>query len=893
MATSGQLPRTYDPHQVEEKWYSFWEEKQLFRPEVEPAQDYFSMVIPPPNVTGALHMGHALNNTLQDVVTRWQRMTGRPTLWLPGMDHAGIATQARVVESLAQEGLTPQELGREAFLERTWAWKERYGGQIIGQLKRLGASCDWSRERFTMDEGCSRAVREVFVSLYEKGLIYQGNYIVNWCPHCHTALSDIEVEHEEVDSHLWHVSYPRQDGQGQVVVATTRPETILGDTAVAVHPQDDRYRDLVGQKVVLPVLEREIPVVADAFVDPEFGSGAVKVTPAHDPNDFQMGVRHDLEFVVVIDKLGFMTAAAGPYQGQDRFECRKKLVEELQRRGNLVQVEDYRHAVGHCSRCTTTIEPLLSRQWFVRMEPLARPAIEAVQQGDIEFIPPRFTRVYTEWLQNIRDWCISRQLWWGHRIPVWYCQNCQKQTASRTDVESCPSCGGQVEQDPDVLDTWFSSALWPFSTLGWPEKTRDLEYFYPTSLLITGRDIIFFWVARMIFMGLEFMRREPFRQVLIHGLVLDARGRKMSKSLGNGIDPLEVIELYGADTLRFMLVTGISPGNDMRFHWERVEGCRNFANKLWNAARFVLMNLQEVERPLQSQASGELTSEDRWILSRRHRMLEEVNSHLEGLHLGEAATCVYEFVWNEFCDWYIEMVKHRLYEQEEKENRGNTARWVLARVLDDVLRLLHPFMPFITEEIWQYLRPDPAVESITVSSWPGLSPGDREPELEGEMQQLMEMVRAVRNLRAEMGVEPGRRARVVIMAPPEQVEAVRRLELPLQQLAQVEPLEVYPMGQEKPGQAAVAVVGALEVFLPLPGLIDLEREISRLQKECRELEEEVKRARKKLDNPSFVNKAPPEIVAREQKKEEEYLHQWETVAARLQALQEMGGLGGQ
>ncbi|MGB4483327.1 MAG: valine--tRNA ligase, partial [bacterium] len=745
MAEGKNLSTVYNPRVVEDKWYQYWMEGDYFRPTIDPEQEPFTIVIPPPNVTGALHMGHALDNTIQDVLIRWKRMTGVPTLWLPGTDHAGIATQARVVESLAQEGLTPQDLGREKFLERTWQWKEQYGGRIIEQLKRLGASCDWSRERFTMDEGCSRAVREVFVSLFEKGLIYRGDYIVNWCPQCGTAISDIEVEHEEEEGKLWHFRYPLIDGEGYVTVATTRPETILGDTAVAVHPEDERYRDLVGKRLVLPGVGRQIPIVADPYVDPEFGSGAVKVTPAHDPNDFLIGLRHGLEQVVVMAPDGTMNENAGKYQGMDRLECREALVADFDREGYLVKVEDHLHAVGHCSRCDTTIEPLLSKQWFVRMKPLAEPALEAVRQGQIRFVPERFTKIYCDWLENIRDWCISRQLWWGHRIPVWYCQDCDEIIASREDLNQCPHCGGEVEQDPDVLDTWFSSALWPFSTLGWPDDTEDLNYFYPTSVLVTGRDIIFFWVARMIFMGLEFMQEEPFREVLIHGLVLDSQGRKMSKSLGNGIDPLEVIEEYGADTLRFMLMTSTTPGNDMRFYWERVENCRNFANKIWNASRFALMNLTDFQPEGIEEDQLAYSMADRWILSRLNRTIARVTEELEEYQLGEAATTLYEFIWGEFCDWYIEMIKPRLYAKEDGEGR-RTSQYVLWKVLETTLRLLHPFMPFITEEIWQHLPH--GGPSICVAPWP--EAGDTDPAVEEEMERIMAVIRGVRNIRAEM-----------------------------------------------------------------------------------------------------------------------------------------------
>ena len=880
MAEGKNLSTVYNPRVVEDKWYQYWMEGDYFRPTIDPEQEPFTIVIPPPNVTGALHMGHALDNTIQDVLIRWKRMTGVPTLWLPGTDHAGIATQARVVESLAQEGLTPQDLGREKFLERTWQWKEQYGGRIIEQLKRLGASCDWSRERFTMDEGCSRAVREVFVSLFEKGLIYRGDYIVNWCPQCGTAISDIEVEHEEEEGKLWHFRYPLIDGEGYVTVATTRPETILGDTAVAVHPEDERYRDLVGKKLVLPGVGRQIPIVADPYVDPEFGSGAVKVTPAHDPNDFLIGLRHGLEQVVVMAPDGTMNENAGKYQGMDRLECREALVADFDREGYLVKVEDHLHAVGHCSRCDTTIEPLLSKQWFVRMKPLAEPALEAVRQGQIRFVPERFTKIYCDWLENIRDWCISRQLWWGHRIPVWYCQDCDEIIASREDLNQCPHCGGEVEQDPDVLDTWFSSALWPFSTLGWPDDTEDLNYFYPTSVLVTGRDIIFFWVARMIFMGLEFMQEEPFREVLIHGLVLDSQGRKMSKSLGNGIDPLEVIEEYGADTLRFMLMTSTTPGNDMRFYWERVENCRNFANKIWNASRFALMNLTDFQPEGIEEDQLAYSMADRWILSRLNRTIARVTEELEEYQLGEAATTLYEFIWGEFCDWYIEMIKPRLYAKEDGEGR-RTSQYVLWKVLETTLRLLHPFMPFITEEIWQHLPH--GGPSICVAPWP--EAGDTDPAVEEEMERITAVIRGVRNIRAEMNIPPGKKVPVAIQAPAglqSQLEAG----IPyITQLAGVGTVTMQEPVTEKPRQAAAAMVGGVEVYVPLEGLIDIDKEIARLRKEEQNLVKEVERVTKKLQNENFLAKAPAEVVAKEREKEKEYREKLAKVRERIALLE--------
>lgn len=881
---SGQqvIPKTYNPHLVEEKWSQFWINSGFFHTEVDLSREPFCIVIPPPNVTGSLHLGHALNNTIQDILVRWRRMQGYNTLWLPGTDHAGIATQARVEEELAKEGLTKHDLGREKFLERVWAWKEVYGGEIIKQLKRLGASCDWERERFTMDQGCSRAVREVFRKLYEKGLIYRGNYIINWCPKCQTTISDIEVEHVEHQGKLYYIRYPGLDGSSGVVVATTRPETMLGDTGVAVHPEDPRYQHLIGKKVLLPLMDRPIPVVADEAVDPDFGTGAVKVTPAHDPTDFEIGNRHNLPQVVVIGRDGRMTEAAGKYAFLTREEARQQVVSDLEKLGLLLKVEDHDHAVGHCYRCDTVIEPLVSEQWFVKMKPLAEPALRAVKEGKIRFIPERFTKIYLNWVENIKDWCISRQLWWGHRIPVWYCQDCGAEICPPEDPQVCPHCQSpRLEQDPDVLDTWFSSALWPFSTLGWPEKTPELSYFYPTSVLVTGRDIIFFWVARMIFMGLEFMKEVPFKEVLIHGLVLDSLGRKMSKSLGNGIDPLEVIDKYGADTLRFMLVTGNTPGNDMRFHWERVEGTRNFANKVWNAARFALLNLRDF-RP--GDFPQELTLADRWILSRFNSTVEEVTRNLELYELGEAARVLYEFIWNEFCDWYIELVKPRLYGSDSPEIRY-AAQYVLWYVLLHTLELLHPFMPFITEEIWQHLPH--SGESITIASWPTPREDFRAVEVEQEMQFLMEVIRAIRNLRRELNLPPAKQVYCVLVTDEERWR--RLLEEYgdyLKDLAGVEDFRILETGKEKPSQALTAVVRGVEIYLPLAGLVDLDKEIQRLEKELRLLEGELEKVRAKLTNEKFLAKAPPEIVEKERAKEEELEKKRGALARRLAALRD-------
>ncbi len=871
------IPTVYDPKEVEEKWYKHWEENGLFHAEPDTGKKPYSIVIPPPNVTGQLHMGHALDNTLQDVLIRFRRMQGYEALWMPGSDHAGIATQIKVEEVLAKEGVSRYDLGREAFIDRVWEWKHEYGGRIVGQLKRLGASCDWPRERFTMDEGCSAAVREVFVSLYEKGLIYQGNRITNWCPRCNTALSDIEVEHEEKPGNLYHVRYPLEGRPDEyVTVATTRPETILGDTAVAVHPDDARYKGLIGQYLILPVVGRRLPIVADEYVDPSFGTGAVKVTPAHDPNDFDMGLRHQLPQVVVIAPDGTMTAEAGKYAGLDRYECRKALVRDLKELGNLVKIDEHMHAVGHCQRCATVVEPLVSKQWFVRMQPLAEPAIAAVTSGRIKFVPERFTRVYINWLENIRDWCISRQIWWGHRIPAWYCEGCGETVVSREDITACPQCGGRVEQDPDVLDTWFSSALWPFSTMGWPQKTRELDYFYPTSVLVTGYDIIFFWVARMIFMGLEFMDDIPFEHVFIHGLVRDGEGRKMSKSLGNGIDPLDVIEKYGADTLRFTLMTGNTPGNDMRFYWERVESSRNFANKIWNASRFVLMNLEGFDN---TKAPGAYTLADRWILSRYAKTAAEVTANLEKFELGEAARGLYEFIWNEYCDWYIETAKARLYDKEDAAARG-TAQYVLWYVLENTLRLLHPFMPFISEAIWQHLPHEGG--SIVRAAWPVPPAELADDDAEADMGTVMETIKAIRNMRAEVNVPPGRKSEVILLAAAEQQAVLAANAQYVRTLAAAEPVTVLPLATAaKPENAMAAVVSGVEVYLPLRGLIDVEKETARLGKERESLEKEVARVAGKLTNESFVAKAPAEVIEKERAKEREYRDKLAAISERL------------
>ncbi|ACL22366.1 valyl-tRNA synthetase [Desulfitobacterium hafniense DCB-2] len=880
MAEDFKMEKVYDPSQVEGKWYPYWEEKGYFHADVDDAKEPFSIVMPPPNVTGALHLGHAIDSTIQDILTRFKRMQGYNTLWLPGTDHAGIATQAKVEEQLAKEGTNRQALGREKFLDRVWDWKKEYGGRITQQLRRLGASCDWSRERFTMDEGCSEAVREVFVDLYHKGLIYRGNYIVNWCPHCHTTISDIEVEHVDREGHLWHLRYPVKDSDEVLVVATTRPETMLGDTAVAVHPEDERYRHLLGKTIILPLTNREIPIIADDYVDREFGTGAVKITPAHDPNDFEMGLRHQLPSITVMDREAKMNEQAGKYQGMERYAARKEIVKDLEAQGLLVKVDNHQHAVGECYRCSTVVEPMVSKQWFVKMEPLAKPAMEVVREGIMEFVPERFAKIYLGWLENIRDWCISRQLWWGHRIPVWYCEDCGAEICAKEDPETCPECGSKhIVQDPDVLDTWFSSGLWPFSTMGWPEETPELKQFYPTSVLVTGRDIIFFWVARMVFMGLEFMKDVPFQKVMIHGLVLDAQGRKMSKSLGNGVDPLEVIDQYGADTLRFMLITGNTPGNDLRFHPERLEATRNFANKIWNASRFVLLNLQDYEEG----PRGQLKLEDRWILSRYEKTAGEVTEALEQFDLGEAARLLYEFIWNEFCDWYIELAKGCLYDKEHPEAR-HTVQSILLEVLEGTMRLLHPYMPFITEEIWHNLPI--SGESIMIQSWPKVN-GYRKDDLEKQMNQIMDVIKAVRNIRAEMNVQPGKKAEIILVAPEKAAfEVLESGRESIRLLAGGSAVDVVSNLEVKPAQAASAVLEGVEVYLPLRGLLDLDKEIARVEKEIAQAQLEQSRLAGKLNNQGFVAKAPEQVVAKEREKLEGINGRIAALKVRLAELKE-------
>ncbi|MGI6264566.1 MAG: valine--tRNA ligase [Acutalibacteraceae bacterium] len=847
MAENRQLAKTYDPRDVEDRIYRFWTDGGYFHAKVDPDKKPYTIVMPPPNITGQLHMGHALDNTLQDILIRWRRMQGYEALWMPGTDHASIATEAKIVEAMAKEGLTKESIGREAFLERAWAWKETYGNRIVSQLKKMGSSCDWERERFTMDEGCSKAVREVFVRLYDQGLIYRGERMINWCPHCRTSISDAEVEFEEQDGHFYHLRYPLADGSGDVELATTRPETLLGDTAIAVHPDDERYKDIVGKQVILPLVNKPIPVVADTYVEMDFGTGVVKITPAHDPNDFEVGQRHDLPVITVTTEDGHMNELAGKYAGMTLAECRKAIVKDLQEQGYLLKIEPHKHNVGTCYRCGTSIEPRVSLQWFVKMKPLAEPAIKAVRDGETKFVPERFDKTYFHWMENIRDWCISRQLWWGHRIPAWYCDDCGQMTVARQAPAVCPKCGGKLHQDEDTLDTWFSSALWPFSTLGWPEKTPELDYFYPTDTLVTGYDIIFFWVARMIFSGVEHMKAAPFRTVLIHGLVRDAQGRKMSKSLGNGIDPLEVIDQYGADALRFMLATGNSPGNDMRFTEEKVASSRNFANKLWNAARFILMNVGD--KPLPLTLPDDLTLEDKWIVSKVNTLAKEVTDNLEKFELGMAVQKLYDFIWDNFCDWYIELCKSRL-QGENAESALRVLVWVMTRQL----QLLHPFMPFITEEIWQTLPHEG--ETLMRTAWPTADPALSFSEEEKEMERIMDAIRAIRNRRAEMNVPPSRKAQVYVETA---FAATFASGAPFfERLASASEVTV---GDAFEVEGAVSIVTAdATIKIPMADLVDVAAEKARLQKEADGVQKQLDGALARLNNESFISKAPEAVV---------------------------------
>ena len=845
-----ELEKVYNPSSTEDRLYKFWTENKYFHAEVDPKKDPYTIVIPPPNITGQLHMGHALDETLQDILIRWKRMQGYSALWLPGTDHASIATEAKIVEAMRAEGITKEDLGREAFLERAWEWKEKYGGRIVEQLKKLGSSCDWDRLRFTLDEGCSEAVREVFVRLYEKGLIYRGERIINWCPHCLTSISDAEVEYEEQMGAFWHIRYPFADGSGYVEVATTRPETLLGDVAVAVHPEDERYKALVGKMLILPLVGREIPLIADSYVEKDFGTGCVKITPAHDPNDFEVGLRHNLEVINVMTDDAHIVEGYGRYSGMTNKEARKAMVADLEEQGYLIKTEPYSHNVGTCYRCGSTVEPRVSKQWFVKMEPLAKPAISAVRDGDIKIIPDRFEKTYYNWMENIRDWCISRQLWWGHRIPAYYCDDCGEMIVSKTAPDKCPKCGGKLRQDEDTLDTWFSSALWPFSTLGWPENTAELEYFYPTNTLVTGYDIIFFWVARMIFSGLEYTGKAPFDTVLFHGIVRDAEGRKMSKSLGNGIDPLLEIEKYGADALRFTLATGNTPGNDMRYSAEKVEASRNFANKIWNAARFVLMNLGEQEPVPYVPAKLEL--EDKWILSKFNRLSKEVTENLDKFEIGLAVTKLYDFIWDVYCDWYIEIAKTRL--NSEDAETAAAARAVLVYVFSNTLKLLHPFMPFITEEIWQALPHDG--DSIMISNWPKFSSELDFTAEETEFERIMNAIKAIRNRRSEMNVPPSKKAKVYIAT---KYSKTFQSGTPfICKLAYASEVEV---GENFTVEGAVTVITEdATVSIPLNELVDFTAELARLDKELAAAKADEEFINKKLSNKGFVDKAPAAVV---------------------------------
>ena len=877
---SKELAKTYDPKGIEDRLYKKWENNGYFHAQADRSKKPFTIVMPPPNITGQLHMGHALDNTMQDILIRYKRMQGYNALWQPGTDHAAIATEVKVIDSLKKQGIDKNDLGREGFLEKCWEWREEYGNRIINQLKKMGSSADWSRERFTMDKGCSDAVLEVFIKLYEKGLIYKGSRIVNWCPVCKTSISDAEVEHEEQDGFFWHINYPVVGEAGRFVeIATTRPETLFGDTAVAVNPDDERYQDIIGKMLKLPMTDREIPVIADSYVDKEFGTGCVKITPAHDPNDFEVGKRHNLEEIVVINDDATMNSKAGKYAGMDRYECRKALVEDLEKEGLLVKVVPHSHNVGTHDRCGTTVEPMIKQQWFVKMDDLIKPAVEGVKNGDIKLLPKRMEKTYFNWTDNIRDWCISRQLWWGHRIPAYYCDECGEMVVSKNAPEKCPKCGcTHMTQDPDTLDTWFSSALWPFSTLGWPEKTEDLDYFYPNDVLVTGYDIIFFWVIRMIFSGYEQMGKAPFHTVLFHGLVRDSQGRKMSKSLGNGIDPLEVIDKYGADALRLTLITGNAPGNDMRFYWERVEASRNFANKVWNASRFIMMNLEgmEVTKP----AISDLAPEDKWILSAVNTLTKDVTENMDKFELGIAVQKVYDFIWDEFCDWYIEIAKVRTYKKDEDARAANSALWTLRTVLGQALKLLHPYMPFITEEIYCTLNPQE--ETIMLADWPVYKEEWNFPAEEEMLAHVKELVKGIRNLRTEMDVPPSRKAKVFIVSEDKALcETFESMKKTYQNLISASEIDVQS-DKAGIGEDAVSVVipGAV-VYMPLEDLVDMEKEKERLLKEEERLKKELARSHGMLNNEKFVSKAPAAKIQEERDKLAKYEQMMATVQERL------------
>ncbi len=882
---SKELAKTYDPHGLEDRIYQKWLDKKYFHAEVDKSKKPFTIVIPPPNITGQLHMGHALDNTMQDILIRFKRMQGYNALWQPGTDHASIATEVKIIEKLKEEGVDKHDLGREKFLERAWDWKREYGGRIISQLKKLGSSCDWDRERFTMDEGCNKAVTQVFCKMHEKGYIYKGARMINWCPVCNTSISDAEVEYEEQAGHLWHIKYPvlKDDGSQSgeyLTFATTRPETMLGDTAVAIHPNDERYAHLKGKKLMLPLMNREIPVVEDTYVDMEFGTGVVKITPAHDPNDFEVGKRHNLPIINIMNDDATINENGGKYAGMDRYDARKLIVKELEEMGLLVKIEDYSHNVGTHDRCKTTIEPLVKQQWFVKMDELIKPAVEAVKNGEIKLIPERMDKTYYNWTDNIKDWCISRQLWWGHRIPAYYCDDCGEIVVAAQMPDTCPKCGGShFTQDPDTLDTWFSSALWPFSTLGWPEKTEDLDYFYPTDVLVTGYDIIFFWVIRMIFSGYEHMNEKPFHTVLFHGLVRDSQGRKMSKSLGNGIDPLEVIEKYGADALRMTLITGNAPGNDMRFYYERVEANRNFANKIWNASRFIMMNM---EGKTVTDAKDALEPVDRWIISKLNSLVKEVTDNMESFELGIAVQKIYDFIWDEFCDWYIEMVKPRLYNSDDKQSQ-NAALWTLKTVLIDALKLLHPYMPFITEEIFCTLQSEEA--SIMIAKWPEFCEERLFTKDERDIEILKEAVRGVRNVRTEMNVAPSRKAHVYVVSENADIRTVfEEGMLFFASLAYASDVTVQDTKSGIADDAVSVVIANANIYIPFAELVDISQEIERLEKEEKRLESELARVNGMLNNEKFMSKAPEQKIAEERAKLTKYTQMRQQIAERLAQL---------
>lgn len=875
------LPKTYNPKDFEDRLYSYWNDNGYFRAEVDHTKKPFTIMMPPPNVTGNLHMGHALNNTLQDILTRWKRMDGYSALWLPGTDHASISTEVKVVEKITAEGKSKESLGREAFLEEAWDWTHLYGGTIKNQLKKLGVSCDWSRDRFTLDESMTDAVLEVFVKLYNKGLIYRGDRIINWCPSCSTAISDAEVDHEDSEGLIWYIKYGIKDSDETITIATTRPETMLGDLAIAVNPKDERYTNLIGKTAILPLVNREIRIIADDYVEMDFGSGAVKITPSHDPNDFEVGERANLGQCIVINEDATISEGYGKYSGKDRFVARKLIVDDLKEQGYLIEEKTHENAVGHCERCKTIIEPLISKQWFVKMESMAKAALEVYKNGEVNFIPERFGKTYTHWLENTRDWCISRQLWWGHRLPVYYCDDCNEVMISKTEIHKCNKCGSEnVHQDPDTLDTWFSSALWPFSTLGWPNKTEDLDYFFPTDVLITGYDIIGFWVVRMIFSSLEQMGEVPFTDVFLTGLVKDSQGRKMSKSLGNGIDPLDVIDEYGADALRFTLVTGNSPGNDMRFYNERVEASRNFANKLWNATRFVLMNLDE-DNLNEELDMNQLQEEDKWILAKLNETVKEVTENLNKYEIGLGAQRIYDFTWDEYCDWYIEMVKSRLYGEDESSKK--VAQAVLLHVLKDILKILHPFMPYITEEIWQHLPSNQ--EALIITKWPKYK---EDMSYEGSVRSIEYIktaIKAIRNARAEMDIIPSRKSKQIFVTKDDEVkEYVLNGKRYLMNLASAEEIEIRDNKVDLGDDNISVILNKCEVFLPLKDLIDFEKELERLEKEKVKLEGEIKRVKGKLSNEGFVSKAPEKVIAEEKEKQMKYENMMEMVLERLDSI---------